>query len=38
MLSGYYTFTTNRGKANFFMKEYAAVNRLRFNKEERDRM
>ncbi len=28
------TFTTNRGKANAFMKEYAAVNRLRFNKEE----
>ncbi len=32
------TFTTNRGKANAFMKEYAAVNRLRFNKEERNRI
>ncbi len=31
------TFTTNRGKANAFMKEYAVVNRLRFNKEERNR-
>ncbi len=26
--------TANQGKANAFMKEYAAVNRLRFNKEE----
>ncbi len=32
------TFTTNRGKANAFMKENAAVNRLRFNKEERSRI
>ncbi len=32
------TFTTSRGKANAFMKEYAAVNRLRFSKEERNRI
>ncbi len=32
------TFTTNRGKANAFMKEYTAVNRLRFYKEERNRI
>ncbi len=32
------TFTTNRGKANAFMKQNAAVNRLRFNKEERSRI
>ncbi len=32
------TFTTNQGKANAFMKEYAVVNRLRFNKEERNRI
>ncbi len=32
------TFTTSQGKANAFMKEYAAVNRLRFNKEERNRI
>ncbi len=32
------TFTTNRGKTNAFMKEYAAVNRLRFSKEERNRI
>ncbi len=29
-------FTTNRGKANAFMKDCTAVNRLRFNKEERN--
>ncbi len=27
-------FITNKGKANAFMKEYAAVNHLRVNKEE----
>ncbi len=32
------TSTTNQGKANAFLKEYAAVNRLRFNKEERNRI
>ncbi len=32
------TFTTNQGEANAFMKEYATVNRLRFNKEERNRI
>ncbi len=32
------TFTTNRCKANAFMKEYAAVNCLRFDKEERNRI
>ncbi len=31
------TFTTNRGKANVFVQEYAAVSRLRFNKEEGNR-
>ncbi len=29
------TFTTNRGKANVFMKAYAAVNRLNFSRTER---
>ncbi len=30
------TVITNKGKANAFMKEYAAVNHLRVNKEERE--
>ncbi len=32
------TFTTNRGKANAFVKEYALFNRLRFSKEDRSRI
>ncbi len=31
-------FTTNPGNSNAFIKEYAAVKRLRFNKEERNRI
>ncbi len=32
------TFTTNQGKANAFMKAYAAVNRLNFSRTERSRI
>ncbi len=32
------TVTTNQGKTNAFMKEYAAVNRFCFDKEEGDRI
>ncbi len=32
------TFTTNQVKANAFIKEYATVNRIRFNKRERNQI